>query len=248
MEWIARINKAIDENRFVLYQQAIVPLSEAMDLKPKAEILLRLVNDDGSIARPGDFIPAAERYNLMPLIDHWVIANAIEAYKTLTDRASELAHRIISINLSGPSLLDESLVELILYEIRRHGLAPSSFCFEITETAAIQNYAAATRFIKRLKNDGFTFALDDFGSGFSSFGYLKNLPVDYLKIDGSFVQTIDESLVSYTMVESINSIGHVMGIKTIAEFVKNPEIKRKLIEIGVDYAQGYHIAEPVPLL
>jgi diguanylate cyclase (GGDEF)-like protein/PAS domain S-box-containing protein len=248
MEWIARINKAIDENRFVLYQQAIVPLSEAMDLKPKAEILLRLVNDDGSIARPGDFIPAAERYNLMPLIDQWVIANAIEAYKTLTDRASELAHRIISINLSGPSLLDESLVELILYEIRRHGLAPSSFCFEITETAAIQNYAAATRFIKRLKNDGFTFALDDFGSGFSSFGYLKNLPVDYLKIDGSFVQTIDESLVSYTMVESINSIGHVMGIKTIAEFVKNPEIKRKLIEIGVDYAQGYHIAEPVPLL
>jgi EAL domain-containing protein (putative c-di-GMP-specific phosphodiesterase class I) len=248
MEWIAKINKAVDENRFVLYQQAIVPLSDSIDLKPKAEILLRLVNDDGSIARPGDFIPAAERYNLMPLIDRWVIKNSIDAYKTLTDRASELANRIISINLSGPSLLDDSLVELILYEIRRNGLEPASFCFEITETAAIQNYAAATRFIKRLKDEGFTFALDDFGSGFSSFAYLKNLPVDYLKIDGSFVQTIDESLVSYTMVDSINSIGHVMGIKTIAEFVKNLEIKRKLIEIGVDYAQGYHIAEPVPLL
>jgi diguanylate cyclase (GGDEF)-like protein/PAS domain S-box-containing protein len=248
MEWIAKINKAVEENRFVLYQQAIVPLSDSIDLVPKAEILLRLVNEDGTIARPGDFIPAAERYNLMPLIDHWVIRNSIAAYKALTDRGSELAQRIISINLSGPSLLDESLVDLILYEVRRNGLQSSSFCFEITETAAIQNYAAATRFIKRLKDEGFTFALDDFGSGFSSFGYLKNLPVDYLKIDGSFVQTIDESLVSYTMVDSINSIGHVMGIKTIAEFVKNPEIKRKLIEIGVDYAQGYHIAEPVPLL
>jgi len=248
MEWIAKINKAAEEGRFVLYQQAIVPLSDSIDLKPKAEILLRLVNEDGTIARPGDFIPAAERYNLMPLIDHWVIKNSLAAYKTLTERGSELAQRIISINLSGPSLLDESLVDVILYEVRRNALQPSSFCFEITETAAIQNYAAASRFIRRLKDEGFTFALDDFGSGFSSFGYLKNLPVDYLKIDGSFVQTIDESLVSYTMVDSINAIGHVMGIKTIAEFVKNPEIKRKLTEIGVDYGQGYHIAEPVPLL
>ena len=248
MEWISRINKAVDEDRFVLYQQAIVPLNDSIDLKAKAEVLLRLINEDGSIARPGDFIPAAERYNLMPVIDRWVVKHSIAAYKTLTERGSELASRIISINLSGPSLLDESLVDLILQEVRRNGLEPSSFCFEITETAAIQNYAAATRFIKRLKDEGFTFALDDFGSGFSSFGYLKNLPVDYLKIDGSFVQTIDESLVSYTMVESINSIGHVMGIKTIAEFVKNPEIKRKLIAIGVDYAQGYHIAEPIPLL
>jgi diguanylate cyclase (GGDEF)-like protein/PAS domain S-box-containing protein len=248
MEWISKINKAIEENRFLLYQQPIVPLGESPDLRPKCEILLRLVKEDGSIARPGDFIPAAERYNLMPLIDRWVIKNAINAYKTLSDRGSKLSNSIISINLSGPSLLDEALVDLILYEVRRNGLDSSSFCFEITETAAIQNYAAATRFIRRLKDEGFTFALDDFGSGFSSFSYLENLPVDYLKIDGSFVQTIDESLVSYTMVESINSIGHVMGIKTIGEFVKSPEIKRKLTEIGVDYAQGYHIAEPSPLL
>jgi diguanylate cyclase (GGDEF)-like protein/PAS domain S-box-containing protein len=248
MEWIAKINKAAEENRFVLFQQAIVPLDETLNLKPKCEILLRLVNEDGSVSRPGDFIPAAERYNLMPLIDRWVIKNSIAAYRNLRDQGSVLADGIVSINLSGPSLLDESLVDLILYEVRRHDLECSSFCFEITETAAIQNLSWATRFIKRLKDEGFTFALDDFGSGFSSFGYLKNLPVDYLKIDGSFVQTIDESLVSYTMVESINSIGHVMGIKTIAEFVKNPEIKRKLVEIGVDYAQGYHIAEPVPLL
>jgi len=248
MEWIAKLNKAAEENRFVLYRQPIVPLSDGGDLKAKSEVLLRLVKEDGGIAGPGDFIPAAERYNLMPLIDRWVIKNSIAAFRILRDRGSELADSIISINLSGPSLLDDSLVDLILYEVRRHGLESSNFCFEITETAAIQNLSWATRFIRRLKDEGFTFALDDFGSGFSSFGYLKNLPVDYLKIDGSFVQTIDESLVSYTMVESINSIGHVMGIKTIAEFVKNPEIKRKCAEIGVDYAQGFHIAEPSPLL
>ena len=248
MEWISKINKAAEENRFILYQQAIAPLSESSGLQHKAEILLRLVNEDGSIACPGDFIPAAERYNLMPLIDRWVIKHSMADYKTLRDRGSPIASNLISINLSGPSLLDESLVEFILYELRSNVLESSSFCFEITETAAIQNYAAATRFMKALKDDGFTFALDDFGSGFSSFSYLKNLPVDYLKIDGSFVQTIDESLVSYTMVESINSIGHVMGMKTIGEFVKNPEIMRKLTELGVDYGQGYHIAEPIPLL
>jgi len=248
MEWISKINRAAEENRFVLYQQPIAPLSDHVDMKPKAEVLIRLVNEDGSIARPGDFIPAAERYNLMPIIDRWVIKNAMSSYRSLSERGSDIKSSVISINLSGPSFLDEALVDFILFETKRNGLEPSSFCFEITETAAIQNYAAATRFIKRLKDEGFTFALDDFGSGFSSFSYLKNLPVDYLKIDGSLVQTIDESLVSYTMVESINSIGHVMGIKTIAEFVKNSEIKSKLTEMGVDYAQGYHIAEPAPLL
>jgi diguanylate cyclase (GGDEF)-like protein/PAS domain S-box-containing protein len=248
MEWIAKINKATEESRFLLYQQTIAPISANGDSRAKSEILLRLVNDDGSIARPGDFIPAAERYNLMPLVDRWVIKNSIAAYRVLRDRGSEIGNSLISINLSGPSLLDEALVDLIINEVKANGLDSSSFCFEITETAAIQNYAAATRFIHSLKDVGFTFALDDFGSGFSSFSYLKNLPVDYLKIDGSFVQTIDDSLVSYTMVESINSIGHVMGMKTIAEFVKNQEIKDKCIEIGVDYAQGYHIAEPVPLL
>jgi diguanylate cyclase (GGDEF)-like protein/PAS domain S-box-containing protein len=248
MEWISKINRAAEENRFVLYQQAIAPLKDSLDSRPKAEVLIRLVNEDGSISRPGDFIPAAERYNLMPLIDRWVIKNALASYRTLSERGSPLKSSLISINLSGPSFLDEALVDVIMYEVRRNDLQPSSFCFEITETAAIQNYAAATRFIKRLKDEGFTFALDDFGAGFSSFSYLKNLPVDFLKIDGSLVQTIDESLVSYTMVESINSIGHVMGIKTIAEFVKSQEIKKRLEEMGVDYAQGYHIAEPAPLL
>jgi len=248
MEWIAKINRAAEENRFVLYHQEIEPLDAAAGLRPKTEILVRLVNEDGSIARPGDFIPAAERYNLMPLIDRWVLRNALAAYRLLADRGSPLAERMISINLSGPSLLDDSLVDLILAEAAAQAVPSSKVCFEITETAAIQNLSYATRFMKRLKDEGFTFALDDFGSGFSSFGYLKNLPVDYLKIDGSLVQSVDESQVSYAMVEAINSIGHVMGIKTIAEFVKSLEIKQRLSEIGVDFAQGYFVHQPESLL
>ena len=247
MEWIAKINRAAEENRFILYHQPIVPLDETRGFEPKTEILIRLVNEDGSISPPGEFIPAAERYNLMPLIDRWVVQNSVRSYRELLDKGGPIAGRIMSVNLSGPSILDEALIDIILFEVRRWDLDPSRFCFEITETAAIQNLSYASRFMTKLKDEGFTFALDDFGSGFSSFGYLKNLPVDYLKIDGSLVTGIDESLVSYTMVESINSIGHVMGIKTIAEFVRSPEIKKRLIEIGVDYAQGYEIAKPAPL-
>lgn len=247
MEWIGKINRAIEENRFILYQQPIVALDKGSRNRDKLEVLLRLVNEDGSIARPNDFIPAAERYNLMPQIDRWVIENSMRAFRLLADQKSPLAQSMFSVNLSGPSLLDDSLVETILYFLHKYSLAARDFCFEITETAAIQNLSYATRFINRLKGEGFTFALDDFGAGFSSFGYLRNLPVDFVKIDGSFVQNIDESLVSYTMVDSINSIGHVMGLKTIAEFVKSAAIVDKLSELGVDYAQGYHFSEPKPL-
>ncbi len=247
MEWIGKINRAVEENRFILYQQPIVPLDLAGKDRPKLEVLLRLVNEDGSIARPNDFIPAAERYNLMPQIDRWVVENSMRAFRMLQDQKSPLIEGIFSINLSGPSLLDNDLVDTILYFLKKYALSAEDFCFEITETAAIQNLSYATRFINQLRGEGFTFALDDFGAGFSSFGYLRNLPVDYVKIDGSFVQNIDESLVSYTMVDSINSIGHVMGLKTIAEFVKNEAIMDKLITLGVDYGQGYHFAEPKPL-
>ena len=154
---------------------------------------------------------------------------------------------MFSINLSGPSLLGQRPVDTILYFLKKYALSAADFCFEITETAAIQNLSYATRFMNRLKGEGFTFALDDFGAGFSSFGYLRTLPVDYVKIDGSFVQNIDESLVSYTMVDSINSIGHVMGLKTIAEFVKSEAIMDKVIELGVDYGQGYFSPKPCPL-
>jgi diguanylate cyclase (GGDEF)-like protein/PAS domain S-box-containing protein len=247
MEWIGKLNRAVEENRFLLYYQTIVPLDSHSVLRPKLEVLLRLANEDGSIAKPNDFIPAAERYNLMPQIDRWVIENAMRAFRLLQDQKSPLADSVFSINLSGPSLLDDTLVDTILFFLRKYALAAEDFCLEITETAAIQNLSYATRFINRLKSEGFTFALDDFGAGFSSFGYLRDLPVDYIKIDGSFVQNIDESLVSYTMVDSINSIGHVMGLKTVAEFVKNESVKNKLIELGVDYAQGFYFNEPQPL-
>ncbi|MFH2114371.1 MAG: EAL domain-containing protein [Spirochaetota bacterium] len=247
MEWIGKINRAVEENRFLLYYQTIEPLDAHGNLRPKLELLLRLVNEDGSIARPNDFIPAAERYNLMPQIDRWVVENSMRAFRLLQDQKSPLAESMFSINLSGPSLLDDSLVDTILHILRKYALAAEDFCLEITETSAIQNLSYATRFMNRLKAEGFTFALDDFGAGFSSFGYLRTLPVDYIKIDGSFVQNIDESLVSYTMVDSINSIGHVMGLKTIAEFVKSEPVRNKLIELGVDYGQGYFFNEPRPL-
>jgi diguanylate cyclase (GGDEF)-like protein/PAS domain S-box-containing protein len=245
MAWIAKINSALEQSRFQLYYQTIAPLSEGSG--DKVELLLRLVNEDGSIAPPMEFIPAAERYNLMPMIDRWVVASSFRSFKALRDIGHPLAETMFSINLSGPSLLDDSLISYIGAQIEENGLSPEHFCFEITETAAIQNLSYASKFMITLKAQGFTFALDDFGSGFSSFGYLKNLPVDFVKIDGSFVQNVDESVISYTMVESINSVGHVMGLKTIAEFVKSASIKEKLIEIGVDYAQGYEIARPQPL-
>ena len=247
MEWIGKINRAVEENRFLLYYQTIEPLDAHSKLRPKLELLLRLVNEDGSIARPNDFIPAAERYNLMPQIDRWVVENSMRAFRLLQDQKSPLAESMFSVNLSGPSLLDDSLVDTILHFLRKYALAAEDFCFEITETSAIQNLSYATRFMNRLKTEGFTFALDDFGAGFSSFGYLRTLPVDYIKIDGSFVQNIDESLVSYTMVDSINSIGHVMGLKTVAEFVKSESVRNKVIELGVDYGQGYFFNEPKPL-
>jgi len=247
MEWIGKINRAVEENRFILYYQPIEPLDPSSGAAPKLEILLRLVNEDGSVAGPTDFIPAAERYNLMPQIDRWVLENSMRSYRILKDQGSPLADRIFSVNLSGPSLLDDALIDTILYDLNKYSLSAGDFCIEITETAAIQNLSYATRFINRLKGEGFTFALDDFGAGFSSFGYLRNLPVDYVKIDGSFVQNIDESLVSHTMVDSINSIGHVMGLKTIAEFVKSEAIKDKLVALGVDYGQGYYFSKPKPL-
>jgi len=247
MEWIGKINKAIEENRFILYYQTIVPLVQRSGLGPKLEILIRLVNNDGSIDKPADFIPPAERYNLMPQIDRWVVENTFRSFRILKDKKSPLAEYMFSLNLSGPSLLDDSLVEMILDELGKYSLDAGSFCFEITETSAIQNLSHASRFIGRLKAAGFTFALDDFGAGFSSFGYLRNLPVDFLKIDGSFVQNIDENAVSLTMVDSINSIGHVMGLRTIAEFVRNDKIRMKLEELGVDYGQGYFFSEPRPV-
>jgi EAL domain-containing protein (putative c-di-GMP-specific phosphodiesterase class I) len=247
MEWVSKINNALEDNRFRLWYQLIEPLRALPGIHPKLEILIRMEHDDGSIISPGAFIPSAERYGLISAIDRWVFENSIKAWVQLKSQNHELINRIFSINLSGATLLDETFIDYAINITSQYGVSPGSFCLEITETSAIQNLSYATRFIEKLKSHGFTFSLDDFGSGFSSFNYLKNLPVDYLKIDGSIVQNIDESLINFTMVESINSMGHVIGLKTVAEFARNPSVIERLHRIGVDYAQGYAIAEPKPL-
>lgn len=248
MQWISRLTKALEENRFKLYHQPIISLAPGNNGSKKSEILIRMVDTEERIISPADFIPAAERYNLMPAIDRWVIHAAFRYYKALDDRFTARANPFhFSINLSAAFLADENSLDYIRYEFQEFDISPRSFCFEITETAAITNMERATQFIHELKALGCTFALDDFGSGFSSFNYLRELPVDYLKIDGIFVKNMHEDSVNSAMVKAINSMGQFIGIQTIAEFVGNEEISNDLKSIGVNFGQGYHFGRPVPL-
>jgi EAL domain-containing protein (putative c-di-GMP-specific phosphodiesterase class I) len=208
------------------------------------ELLIRMVDEHGQLVPPMAFIPAAERYNLMPAVDRWVIRTALPMIARA--RAAEGGDSVYIINLSGASIGDERLFDFIREEIDLCDVASDAICFEITETAAIANLAKAARFIGELRDLGCRFSLDDFGAGMSSFGYLKHLPVDFLKIDGSFVTDMLIDAIDGAMVESINHIGHVMEKKTIAEFVENDQILKRLREIGVDYAQGYGIERPKP--
>jgi EAL domain-containing protein (putative c-di-GMP-specific phosphodiesterase class I) len=204
-----------------------------------------MLGDDGEIYPPGAFLPAAERYNLISQIDNWVIEHAFQWMYEHPREVSDIAG--FSINLSGLSLGDSGLLENIIRHLKSGRLPGSKIKFEITETAAIANMTNANTFIASLKEYGVEFALDDFGSGLSSFGYLKNLQVDYLKIDGMFVKDMLNDPIDYAMVKAINDIGHVMGIATIAEFVENDEILRRLEDIRVDYVQGYGVGRPVPI-
>lgn len=245
MHMAARLRTALQENRFSLFGQAIRPINaDAQSDAEHYEILIRMHNEAGELVPPGAFIPAAERYGLMPEIDRWVIRNALATVaETQTQTQVSLA-----INLSGLSLLDTTLPAYIREQLQLTGVDPTHVCFEITETAAIAHLTTAVDFIKEVRASGCRFALDDFGSGMSSFNYLKNLPVDYLKIDGAFVKDIVDDPLDHTFVETINRIGQAMGMKTIAEFVENDAILERLREIGVDYAQGYGIAKPTPFL
>jgi len=245
-EWISRIHQALVGNQFRLYYQPIQPLAPG-NAKSKLEILLRMVTDDGTVIMPGEFIPIAERYNIMATIDRWVVQKSMEALARLRSEAHPLGNDIFCINLSGASLADDSIISLILDTADSCGIPPGQICIEVTETNAILNLTSASRFIYILKERGFTFALDDFGSGFSSFNYLKNLPVDYLKIDGSFIRNMDRDKVDCTMVQAITSMCRVLGLQTIGEFAENETIIGMLRDIGVDYAQGYGIAKPAPL-
>ncbi len=244
MQWISRLTKALEDDRFVLYHQKIKSLT-GDDPRGKYEILLRLQDNDGGLVQPAEFIPGAERYKLMPSIDKWVIANACRYVSKAKSAGIDLP--IICVNLSGSSIADGTLLDYILLMLEENRVDGSSLCLEITETTAIQNFNRAVEFIERLHQTGATFALDDFGNGFSSFSYLKQLNVDYLKIDGSFVKDIETDEIDFAMVEAVNNIGHIMGMKTIAEYVRNEAIQEKLRDLGVDYAQGYAISTPDPL-
>ncbi|MCO6413991.1 MAG: EAL domain-containing protein [Thiogranum sp.] len=243
MHWVSRIKEALEENRLVLFRQEITSLN-SRETTPHFELLVRMRAEDNSLVAPGAFIPAAERYNLMNAIDRWVIDAAFR-YLRNTHTGDQ---SIYSINLSGNSINDEDLPGYIQQKINEYRIPPGRLCFEVTETAAVFNLGKASRMIHNLKKLGCRFSLDDFGSGLSSFGYLKNLPVDFLKIDGSFVKDMDTDPMNRAIVEAINQVGHTLSIRTIAEFVENEQIARQLRDIGVDFAQGYYFSKPHPLV
>lgn len=245
MQWVSKISKALEENNFALHYQSIYQLNQLEQESFGIEILVRMKNIDNELIPPRAFIPAAERYNLMSQIDRWVIDNTFNWLSKNIEISSSLNK--CAINLSGQSIGDEDFLSFIKSRLSAYDIDPAKICFEITETAAISNLNKATSFISELKNLGCFFALDDFGSGLSSFAYLKNLPVDYIKIDGMFVRDIANDPIDQEMVRSITSIAIAMNKKTIAEFVENDEIKDILADMGVDYVQGYGIAKPLPL-
>lgn len=242
-QWIPIITEALEEDRFVLYCQPIVPVRDGRASKVRHyEVLVRMVDREGNIVPPGKFIPVAEHYGLVEDIDRWVLNRIFDYLQHNADKEQRFA-----VNLSGNTVGDEGLKDFITGKFQTTGVSPSRLQFEVTETAAIRHFDRAMELIHALKDLGCYFSLDDFGSGLSSLGYLKELPVDYLKIDGSFIRNMELNEVDYSMVSTINHLGHIMGISTIAECVENSSQLSMLQEIGVDYAQGYLIARPIPL-
>jgi diguanylate cyclase (GGDEF)-like protein len=244
IRWVGQIQSALRDDRFLLYAQLIEPLKK-MHGKPHYEILLRLQDDDGGVIAPGKFLPAAENFYLMSSIDYWVIDRTFSELARFGQGSGKVGG--VSINLSGQSLGDPTvLAAYIENKLEHYQLNSQNICFEITESTAIANIDDARVFIDQLSARGFEFSLDDFGTGLSSFAYLKNLQVNYLKIDGSFVTDIVQDPVCASMVAAINQVGHAMQLKTVAEFVENDAIRRKLVEIGVDFGQGYSLGMPQP--
>lgn len=244
MEYVNHIHKALAEQRFELYAQQIAPVASG-STKQHYEILVRMRNSDGSMVSPGLFMPAAERYNIAHLIDRYVVKGVIEWLQANKEAVEKL--ELCSINLSGQSMGNRDFVGFLIEQIRDSGLPPSKLCLEITETAAIGNMSEAIQLFTQLKNLGCLIALDDFGSGLSSFGYLKRMPVDIIKIDGMFVRDIAEDEMDFAMVKAINELAKKMGKQTVAEFVENEAILMRLQSLGVDYAQGYLFGKPKPL-
>jgi diguanylate cyclase (GGDEF)-like protein/PAS domain S-box-containing protein len=238
LEWVSRIHQALEQQKFVLYSQRMKRLVAGNE--QHCELLIRMRGEDNALYPPGVFLPAAERYRLMPQIDRWVVCEAL----AIVARKGTDFHDVCAINLSGQTLSEDGFLDYVIEQIEKNGVDATRICFEITETAVIANLNKARQFMRALREIGCRFSLDDFGSGLSSFAYLKNLDVDFLKIDGMFVKAIVNNKIDRAMVESINNVGHVMGLSTIAEFAENDEIINMLKEIGVDYAQGYGVAMP----
>ncbi len=245
MQSVESVQQALRNDEFLLYCQLIKPLTTATKTS-HFEILLRGIGDQGNPLAPNEFMPHAERNRLMPAIDRWVITHSLEM---LADFGSRLAKEksFFAINLSGQSICDNSFLNFVIGELARTGVPTTAVCFEVTETTAILNMKRAKQFMSALREKGCRFSLDDFGSGLSSFSYLKTLPIDFLKIDGQFVREIAEDPVSNAMVAAINQMSHAMGLKTIAEYVESRAIKTQLSSLGVDYGQGFGIARPKPL-
>lgn len=242
--WVQRLQRALDEDSFVLYSQDIVPLAPDADGE-HCEILVRLA-DHGELIGPGHFIPAAERFGLMPQLDRWVVRQALRIIAARIALDHRPHQRTYSINLSGPAVCDEGFFPFLKQQFEATGVPPQLICFEITETSAVANLERAAAFITALRGIGCRFALDDFGAGMSSFHYLKRLPVDYLKIDGGFVKGMLRDRTDRAVVETINHLGHITGMKTVAEMVETADIFALLQSIGVDYAQGYFMGIPKP--
>jgi diguanylate cyclase (GGDEF)-like protein/PAS domain S-box-containing protein len=246
MQWVSRINRACEENRLELFCQAIVPIRAGVEKLRHFELLLRMRDEQGELVQPSEFIPAAERYNLMPAIDRWVVRQACGQLAYRRGDASREPY-MLGINVSATTLNDEQFLDFVIAELAKADLAPGALCFELTEGAAMTSLASATHFISELRDRGCRFSLDDFGSGLSSFIFLKNLPVDFLKIDGQFMHNVTHDHIDRSLVEAIAQIGQTMDIRTVAERVDSADVLARLAEIGIEYAQGHYIGAPQPV-
>jgi diguanylate cyclase (GGDEF)-like protein len=250
MRWVERLHAALEQERFTLVAQEIRPVGARLDQESRGrrigyEMLLRMVGENGELIAPMAFIPAAERYGIMPRVDRWVIGRVCRELARLASGGGLVP--TCMVNLSGTSVCDPHLADYIAECLAQNRLGGAQLGFELTETAAVTNLAQASKLMTRLRAMGCPIALDDFGSGMSSFSYLRNLPIDFLKIDGAFIRNISTDPIDFAMVETIHRIGGIMGVRTVAESVENENVLAALALIGVDFAQGFHISRPVPM-